>query len=619
MRKLNGFSLMEAMVVMLIVAVLAAVSAPMVNKRLLSELAEKQPWVYVDDKENIAFNLKASDAMTAMIGASTTPSDYNPKLYLKTDNSNKHPHITFGDKNNNTLNLFATDGNIWFSNSAPFDSSNKAVATNSVVLGKVANASANNTVSIGYSANATANDTVAIGKSANANKEGGIAIGAYAKAAANGAMALGGQTADNDAIVIGYSLKSNKATGTFDYIRIGGEKDEQYDSSANSIAIGRNIDAKMNSIALGNNFVASKNSIGIIKNNQDSDDTNKTFTLGEDSIAIGRIYDLEDNVTTGKSSVSIGSIAISSGNSAVALGSARSEGDSSIAIGWKALTKNYASVAIGANSTSAANNSIAIGNSANTTQPSSIALGINSATKNENAIAIGSNATASGTNSIAIGYNATASGANSIAIGVGVTSSSQNRVVLGNSNSLVYIPGKLEVGGNVVLNKSDTKARTKVRLSKKDSHDGNALYTLYRNNQSNVGWTTDDQSDYSDRRLKNIGKAFTGGLEEIKKLEVFNYTFKKDKEKTPRVGIMAQDLQKIFPQAVFKGEDGFLRIRMEDMFYSLVNAIKELDKKIEKLKINDIFTLKNRIENLKNENQTLEKRLNELEKKINNL
>ena len=41
---------------------------------------------------------------------------------------------------------------------------------------------------------------------------------------------------------------------------------------------------------------------------------------------------------------------------------------------------------------------------------------------------------------------------------------------------------------------------------------------------------------------------------------------------------MAQDLEKIFPKAVFKGDDGFLRIRMEDMFYALVNAVKELDK-----------------------------------------
>ena len=127
----------------------------------------------------------------------------------------------------------------------------------------------------------------------------------------------------------------------------------------------------------------------------------------------------------------------------------------------------------------------------------------------------------------------------------------------------------------------------------------------------------------SDRRLKNIGKAFVGGLEEIKKLEVFNYTFKADKSKTPRVGVIAQDLQKIFPNAVIKGEDGFLRIRIEDMFYALVNAVKELDNKIELLKNEDIAELKTRIANLENENKILKKqndefleRITALEKKI---
>ena len=91
---------------------------------------------------------------------------------------------------------------------------------------------------------------------------------------------------------------------------------------------------------------------------------------------------------------------------------------------------------------------------------------------------------------------------------------------------------------------------------------------------------------------------------------------KKDPDKTPRVGVMAQDLQKIFPNAVFKGDDGFLRIRMEDMFYAVVNAVKELDSKIEALKNQEILTLKNRVDKLEKENKALEKRLSELEKKL---
>ena len=123
----------------------------------------------------------------------------------------------------------------------------------------------------------------------------------------------------------------------------------------------------------------------------------------------------------------------------------------------------------------------------------------------------------------------------------------------------------------------------------------------------------------SDRRLKNVGEVFTGGLEQIKKLEVFNYTFKKDTEKTPRVGVMAQDLQKIFPNAVFKGEDGFLRIRMEDMFYALVNALKELDAKVQMIVDKNIAGLKKQIVDLEEENRVITEKNVALEKQIASL
>ena len=96
----------------------------------------------------------------------------------------------------------------------------------------------------------------------------------------------------------------------------------------------------------------------------------------------------------------------------------------------------------------------------------------------------------------------------------------------------------------------------------------------------------------SDIRLKNIQGDYTSGLEQIKKIKPVKFTFKDDKKKTPRVGVIAQDLQKIFPKAVMKGDDGFLKIRQEDMFYAMINAIKDLayrddakDKKIKELEV----------------------------------
>lgn len=81
----------------------------------------------------------------------------------------------------------------------------------------------------------------------------------------------------------------------------------------------------------------------------------------------------------------------------------------------------------------------------------------------------------------------------------------------------------------------------------------------------------------SDIRLKNILNDNNQGLNEIIQLNIKNYIYKNDKEKIVHVGVIAQDLQKIFPNAVKTDKNGYLTIRTEDMFYSMINAIKELN------------------------------------------
>lgn len=88
--------------------------------------------------------------------------------------------------------------------------------------------------------------------------------------------------------------------------------------------------------------------------------------------------------------------------------------------------------------------------------------------------------------------------------------------------------------------------------------------------------TGGDEGTDSDIRLKNVGKEYTAGLDEINQLNFYHYTYKRDMEKTPRVGVMAQDLQKVFPDAVSENKEGYLYIRKDDMFYAALNAIKQL-------------------------------------------
>ncbi len=119
------------------------------------------------------------------------------------------------------------------------------------------------------------------------------------------------------------------------------------------------------------------------------------------------------------------------------------------------------------------------------------------------------------------------------------------------------------------------------------------------------------KSTTSDARLKNIGKEFTDGLDKIKQLKVFNYTFKSDPNKTHNVGVIAQDLKKVFPNAVFKGKDGYYSIRWDEMFYAAINAVKEINSRVETL-ANRVNKDIERVKALKAENAQLAKKLEEL-------
>ncbi len=124
----------------------------------------------------------------------------------------------------------------------------------------------------------------------------------------------------------------------------------------------------------------------------------------------------------------------------------------------------------------------------------------------------------------------------------------------------------------------------------------------------------------SDRRLKTAITLNNDGLNKILKLRPYNYTYKND-EKTPQVGVIAQDLQKVFPDAVSKDKKGYLKIRIEDMFYALINAVKELAQKLEDIsskivKANkDILGIKKEHQDINKQILVLEKRIKKLERK----
>lgn len=85
----------------------------------------------------------------------------------------------------------------------------------------------------------------------------------------------------------------------------------------------------------------------------------------------------------------------------------------------------------------------------------------------------------------------------------------------------------------------------------------------------------------SDRRLKENIKPFNYS-KPITDIEVKEFNFKGDENKT--IGIIAQDLQEIYPELVHKNENGYLSIQEDKLVYLLLEEVKKLKKEVNELK-----------------------------------
>jgi hypothetical protein len=50
--------------------------------------------------------------------------------------------------------------------------------------------------------------------------------------------------------------------------------------------------------------------------------------------------------------------------------------------------------------------------------------------------------------------------------------------------------------------------------------------------------------------------------------------------KTPPIGVIAQDVEKVFPELVTTGRDGYKRVHYAGLIGPLIEAVKELDERL---------------------------------------
>jgi len=88
----------------------------------------------------------------------------------------------------------------------------------------------------------------------------------------------------------------------------------------------------------------------------------------------------------------------------------------------------------------------------------------------------------------------------------------------------------------------------------------------------------------SDERLKNIDRPITDAISKVSSLRTVIGSYKTDEVGKERVFVIAQDVEKVLPQAINIDDDGMLGVAYTDLIPLLIAAIKEQQVQIDQLK-----------------------------------
>jgi hypothetical protein len=89
-------------------------------------------------------------------------------------------------------------------------------------------------------------------------------------------------------------------------------------------------------------------------------------------------------------------------------------------------------------------------------------------------------------------------------------------------------------------------------------------------------------SSFSDSRLKNVTGTYTNALSDILQIQPVKFTWKNDKTNTPKVGVLAQSVQNVVPEAMdsttyeMDGDTEYLQVRYTELIPIMIASIQEL-------------------------------------------
>jgi hypothetical protein len=112
--------------------------------------------------------------------------------------------------------------------------------------------------------------------------------------------------------------------------------------------------------------------------------------------------------------------------------------------------------------------------------------------------------------------------------------------------------------------------------------DGETIRYTFNDNGNFTA--TGNINSASDVRLKDNIETLKGSLEKVKQLRGVEYDRIDSDEKFHQLGVIAQEIEKVYPDMVDEGEDGMKSVSYTQLIPVLIEAVKELSQEVDNLK-----------------------------------
>ena len=257
------------------------------------------------------------------------------------------------------------------------------------------------------------------------------------------------------------------------------------------------------------------------------------------------------------------------------------------------------------NTNPSGSNASAIGNNTTASGTASTAMGSSTDATAQYATAMGYNTTASGNASFAVGHSSEAKGFFSVAMGgstahndgttamgmftnaIGLYSTSMGSYTTARDYSSLVI-GRYNLTGTEGNSGSPTGFFTAnnafvIGNGTADSARSDAFVVKFSGNTTinNDLTVTGDIVVSSDAKLKANIVSLGYTLAKLLLIDGKTYTMKKNGKQ--KIGVLAQDIQKVFPELVTTDDKEMLAVNYQGLVPVLINALKEQDDKISRL------------------------------------